>query len=162
MPVFWRESQVQIRFFTIPVSDGGGVAEAELNQFLRGRRVLDVRREFAADGSASLWCVCVTYLEGPEPGGAAASGQRSRVDWRTVLDEKTFAVFAKLRVCRKAVAQEEGVPAYAVFNDDQLVGMAKLEVLSIEAMKGVPGIGDGKVERYGKRFMDALSEAPAG
>ena len=108
---------MQIQFFTIPIHDDGAWAE-ELNRFLHSHRVLEVEREFVQAGGASCWCFCVRCLDGnPAFKGGA---ERKRVDYKEILDAPTFAKFAALRARRKQIAADEGIPAFAVFTDEQL------------------------------------------
>jgi hypothetical protein len=60
---------MQLKLFVVPIKNLGG-AEAEMNGFLRGHRVLAVKKEFVADGENSFWTFCVEYLDGT----AAATG----------------------------------------------------------------------------------------
>lgn len=141
---------MQIRTFTVPIDDDGRWNE-ELNRFLRSHRVLEVDDEFVQDGSRSCWCFCVRYLDGSI--GSAGAGKGPRIDYKEVLDESTFAKFAALRAKRKQIAEVEGIPAYAVFTDEQLAEMAKLEKLTPATMAKVKGVGAGKVERYAVRML---------
>ena len=45
---------MQLKVFVLPVKNLGA-AEAEMNAFLRGHRVLAVKKEFVADGENSFW-----------------------------------------------------------------------------------------------------------
>ena len=54
---------MQLKVFVLPVKNLGE-AEAEMNAFLRGHRVLAVKKEFVADGGNSFWSFCVEYLDG--------------------------------------------------------------------------------------------------
>ena len=150
---------MQFKTFMVPAGDPGEM-EQELNRFLRSHRVIEVAQQLVTDGGGPRWCFCVKYLEGTRSGGAVGA-RETRVDYKEVLDEKTFAVFAELRAIRKAVSQDEGIPAFAVFTDEQLAAMAKLERLDAETLKTVPGVGAGKVERYAPRFMAALQAGAA-
>ncbi len=51
---------MQYRFFWISAvyPDAG---EQQLNDFLRGHSILNVEREFVAEGANSGWSVCVSY-----------------------------------------------------------------------------------------------------
>ena len=149
---------MQCKFFHVPATDPG-LAETDLNSFLRNTRVLDVTTEFVSDGGNSSWYVCVRYLEsgGAKPGNAKARQKRERVDYKEVLDDATFAVFSKLRECRKAIAQDEGIPAFAVFTDEELAGIAKLENRTESSIQAVPGIGEKKAERFGGRMLAEYS-----
>lgn len=59
-----------MHFVSVPVVDGAE-AEAELNRFLAGHRVVSLDRQLVVDGARSLWAVCVSYVE--RPGSASAS-----------------------------------------------------------------------------------------
>jgi ATP-dependent DNA helicase RecQ len=74
----------------------------------------------------------------------------------TVLDEKGAALFDLLREERRAMAQEQGVPAYVVFHDATLREIATRRPESLEGLLEVPGIGTAKAERYGQRILAVL------
>lgn len=94
---------------------------------------------------------------------ASVQGGLPKVDYREVLDEAQFARFRKLREARKRIAEEDGVPVYAVFSNDQLAEMARCaELPTIASLKKIPGIGEKKVARYGERFVALLAEEEAG
>lgn len=146
---------MQIRLFTIPIGDAGSLQD-EMNRFLRGKRVLDVCEHFVEEGANSCWCFLVKYLEGDIKESSTAGVRRDRVDYKNLLDPVSFARFARLRVVRKKLAEEDGLPAFALFTDDQMAELAKIEPLTLEAMKQVRGIGAGKVERFGVRVLALL------
>lgn len=147
---------MQVKFFTIPVNDPAD-GEKELNAFLRGNRVLEVIHEFVADGANSRWCLLVQYLDGPVKYRGAASSQE-RIDYKNVLDETAFARFCALRKARKAVADAEGVPAFALFTDKQMAELAGFENLSLADMEKVKGLGPAKVEKYGPAILRLIKE----
>lgn len=62
-------------------------------------------------------------------------------------------LFARLRKLRKAIADEENIPPYVVFNDATLIEMAEQMPLSAGEMLGINGVGTRKLERFGKEFM---------
>jgi hypothetical protein len=51
---------MQLKLFMVPVKNATA-AEAEMNAFLRGHRVLAVKKELVADGENSFWTFCVEY-----------------------------------------------------------------------------------------------------
>ena len=71
-----------------------------------------------------------------------------------MLDEAAFERFTRLRAIRKQIAQDEAIPAYAVFTDEELAALAKVEELTLKEMKKVKGISARKVEKYGHHFVD--------
>ena len=77
---------------------------------------------------------------------------KTKVDYREVLDEATFKIFSKLREIRKKIATDEGLPAYAIFTDEELSNIAKLEEIAASKIQTIKGIGEKKVEKYAQRF----------
>lgn len=146
---------MQLRFFTIPVHDTEDPA-AELNRFLAAHRVLAIDRQLVPDGASSVWAICVAFDEG---GARPAAARRGKTDFKEVLSEPEFAVFARLRALRKEMAEREGVPAYALFTNDQLAEMVQKRALSAAALGEIPGVGEARVEKYGEAFLAVLRQA---
>jgi superfamily II DNA helicase RecQ len=83
------------------------------------------------------------------------------VDYREVLSAAEFQVYAHLRALRKTLADRDGVPAYALFTNDQLAAMVRQRVDSAAALGRIDGVGPARVEKYGATFLDALRAALA-
>ena len=128
---------MQIQIFNIPLTDTGE-ALSEMNRFMTGRKVLEVEQRFFQNEKGGGWSFCVRYL--PDVTQSGATGSRAKVDYKQVLTESQFAVFSRLREIRKALANEDGVPAYAVFTDEK-------------SLATLPGIGEKKIIRYGKSML---------
>src|SRR5271157_3702380 len=151
---------MQLRTFVLPVKNLGE-AEAEMNAFLRGRRVLAVKKEFVAEGENSFWTFCVEYLESAPGGlGTGGLGGRPKVDYKEVLKPEEFQVFSRLREWRKGVAEQEGVPVYAVLTNEQLAQIIQKRVSSKTALKEIEGVGDARVEKYGDAVLERLVFSP--
>jgi superfamily II DNA helicase RecQ len=145
------------KLITVPIRDPGE-AEEELNAFLRGHRVLSVSRRFVDAGVSSFWCFCIDYSE--KPGSSSVSGgHRARIDYKEVLKPEEFTVFAKLRDLRKELAQAESVPMYTIFTNEQLAKMVQNRAASQADLEKVPGIGEGRVAKYGSRILEVLTKA---
>ena len=132
----------------------------EVNTFLRAHRILSVDRHFVQDGANSVWAICVSYLDDANR-PLAVGAKRPKVDYREVLSEADFAVYAKLRNLRKELAEGEGVPAYALFTNEQLAEMVQRRVHSLTAMKEIEGVGDAKIEKYGAQLSCASKRRTA-
>ncbi|MBI4754199.1 MAG: HRDC domain-containing protein [Betaproteobacteria bacterium] len=76
-----------------------------------------------AGGAARLLPGPIAWIEGRAPVQGQPGGKRERIDYREVLNEQDFAVFADLRRLRKGLAEQDGVPAYALFTNEQLVAL---------------------------------------
>jgi superfamily II DNA helicase RecQ len=136
---------MQIKLFTIPVGDSGTALD-EMNRFLRNNKMLEVQSELISNENGAYWCFCVRYIE--KMSSPAGYDKSKKVDYKHILDEATFQKFSKLREIRKKVAADEGIPAFAVFTDEELAALAKLETITERTMLSVKGIGDKKVERF--------------
>jgi ATP-dependent DNA helicase RecQ len=84
-----------------------------------------------------------------------SSGARS-AEAIAELDAAARARFERLRVLRKRLADAEQVPAYIVFSDAVLRGMATMRPRNLVEMLLVPGVGPVKLERYGDAFLAEL------
>jgi ATP-dependent DNA helicase RecQ len=68
-------------------------------------------------------------------------------------------LLATLKSVRTSIAREEHVPPYIVFSDRTLAELAVRRPRSLTAFQDVRGVGPMKVQRYGPRFLDAISKA---
>ena len=67
-------------------------------------------------------------------------------------------LFEQLRALRRRLANEEGVPAFVVFGDATLRGMAAARPTQLQDMLRVSGVGPAKLERYGEEFVAVVRE----
>jgi len=140
---------MQIKIFTIPIM-GGEKLNEELNTFLRSRKILQVENQIVNNAQGAFWCFCVKYIDQQ---ATKSFTRKEKVDYREVLDETSFRRFVKMKEIRKRIAKEESIPAYAVFTNEELAALAKIEHLTPAAMEKVNGIGKKKVEKFGHYFL---------
>lgn len=145
---------MQVKLFTITLCEAEA-GEDELNRFIRGRQVLEIVHHFVPEGVNSRWCFLVKYLDGPVKNREAGNRQ-DRIDYRDVLDAASFTRFCSLRKARKAVAEKDGVPAFAIFTDKQMAELARLETITIDLMGKVEGIGAGKTKKFGLAILKLM------
>jgi ATP-dependent DNA helicase RecQ len=67
-----------------------------------------------------------------------------------------------LRAWRSEVARKRGVPAYVVLHDSTIDGIASLRPTTSGALRGIPGIGDKKLEHYGDELIALVKAGRAG
>jgi ATP-dependent DNA helicase RecQ len=70
--------------------------------------------------------------------------------------EAANPLFEELRAVRKRLADQAGVPAYIVFNDNTLAEMAARRPRDPEDLLEVPGVGPAKLQRYGEAFLEVI------
>lgn len=74
------------------------------------------------------------------------------------LTSAGYELFEKLRSLRLEIAREESMPPYIIFSDKTLIDMCVKIPQDKDQMLGVSGVGAAKFEKYGQRFLDAISE----
>jgi len=70
-------------------------------------------------------------------------------------------LFERLREWRAGVAREQGVPAYIVFGDATLRGIALTRPSSLEQLGTISGVGEKKLESYGEGVLGVVAEESA-
>ncbi len=103
---------------------------------LRGERTIEVRRHTAAAGRKAK------RAKAAAGASLAAAGER---------------LFERLREWRAQVAKEHGVPAYVVFHDATLRAIAQARPQSIDALRGISGVGERKLASYGKALLELIA-----
>jgi len=81
---------------------------------------------------------------------------RSRVEqdaWEGVDRD----LFERLRVLRRKLAEEQGVPPYVIFHDTALRDMARERPANSSAMGRIKGVGEYKLANYGPTFLKAIA-----
>jgi ATP-dependent DNA helicase RecQ len=67
-------------------------------------------------------------------------------------------LFERLRAVRKQLADERKVPAYIVFGDTTLRVMAREYPETLDAMEGIPGMGEKKRAEFGALFAAEIAD----
>ncbi len=83
--------------------------------------------------------------------------KKSKAD-ATSWDGVDRGLFEALRAERRRIAEERGVPAFVVFGDATLRDLARMRPSSLEAMRGVHGIGERKLGEWGEVFLAIVLE----
>jgi len=71
-----------------------------------------------------------------------------------VTDEK---LLKQLKNLRKAQANKLGVPPFVIFQDPSLEDMAMKYPINREELTNIHGVGEGKAKKYGKPFLDFIT-----
>ena len=59
---------------------------------------------------------------------------------------------------RRDIAQKKGLPTYVIFQDVSLDQMATMYPTTIDDLKNIQGVGEGKAKRYGKPFLELIKK----
>jgi ATP-dependent DNA helicase RecQ len=74
------------------------------------------------------------------------------------LDIDDLRLFESLRSLRKKMAEESGVPPYVIFGDAALVEMSRERPRNEIEFLGINGVGQVKLERHGRAFLEVITE----
>ena len=74
------------------------------------------------------------------------------------VDAATEALFEALRSWRQETAAGQGVPAYVVFHDKHLHGIARAKPTDLATLARCEGVGPTKLERYGDDVLRVVEE----
>jgi superfamily II DNA helicase RecQ len=140
---------MQFNVFFVPIKEPDE-AQKELNHFLRTKRILAVKQEFADTG----WTFCVEWLEG----ASQTSRKMPKVDYREVLSPEQFDLFSKLRDKRKQLASRDGVQVYTIMTNEQLAELVRKKINTIEGFKEISGVGESRLKKYGMEFIKVIEE----
>ncbi|WNN48458.1 ATP-dependent DNA helicase RecQ [Siccibacter colletis] len=118
-----------------------------------------VTQNIAAHSALQLTEAARPFLRGEAPLMLAVPrvvALKPRVAQKSYGGNYDRKLFARLRKLRKAIADEENIPPYVVFNDATLIEMAEQMPVSPGEMLGINGVGTRKLERFGREFMACI------
>jgi len=82
--------------------------------------------------------------------------QRKRSSKKSDVLPEHQQLWDALRDCRKRLADEFNVPPYIIFHDATLLEMLESRPMSSMELLTITGIGDSKLDRYGRDFIDVI------
>jgi ATP-dependent DNA helicase RecQ len=86
-----------------------------------------------------------------EPERQAKAAKKSAIAATVPLE--AAPLFEKLREWRAGVAREQSVPAYIIFGDATLRGIALTKPTTTEQLAQISGVGEKKLEAYGQAIL---------
>jgi ATP-dependent DNA helicase RecQ len=149
---------------------GGDLSEAEWRSVLRQLIALDLLAvDHDAYGTLQLTEHSRAVLIGArqvrlrrQSARAAAPAKGVRGGRQAVTVEMTATdkdLYDRLRAWRAATAKMHGLPAYIIFHDATLRELAEARPRTLDALRGVSGVGAKKLEAYGQKVLDEIARA---
>ena len=146
----WRDLLDQLLFEGLLREDHNdgrplvGLGETdEIKAVYRGERRVSVRKMPASESS--------------DTNGRSGRSRKRRNDG-PVVEAGDAALFEALRVWRRDRAAEQHVPPYVIFHDATLADIARKRPANSDALKGVSGVGQSKLQRYGAEVLKLVRE----
>ncbi|MCU1403803.1 MAG: ATP-dependent helicase [Glaciihabitans sp.] len=109
------------------------------------------------DASAEVLAGTRRVLLRREPEKTTSRAKKSAV--ASDLPAEASGLFEKLREWRAAAAREQSVPAYIIFGDATLRGIAISRPDSIAELGGISGVGEKKLDMYGEQLLEVVAAA---
>ena len=75
-----------------------------------------------------------------------------------VEDAFDTTLFSLLKDLRKIISKEENIPPFVIFQDPSLEDMCIQYPITIEEMTHISGVGAGKAQKYGRRFIELIKK----
>ena len=75
-----------------------------------------------------------------------------------VEDAFDTTLFSLLKDLRKNISKEENIPPFVIFQDPSLEDMCIQYPITIEEMTHISGVGAGKAQKYGRRFIELIKK----
>ena len=108
----------------------------------RGERQIEVRRAPLRADTA------------PRRRDRSGEGRNTALE---TMDADVRARFEALRAWRRDRASEQHVPPYVIFQDRTLLEIAHAEPGDLNSLGAISGVGQSKLDRYGKGVLEALA-----
>jgi ATP-dependent DNA helicase RecQ len=90
-----------------------------------------------------------------EPERAAKTAKKTAI--AATVPAEAAPLFEKLREWRSGVAREQAVPAYIIFGDATLRGIALSKPETVEQLSQISGVGEKKLEAYGAVLLEIVA-----
>lgn len=75
-----------------------------------------------------------------------------------VEDAFDSTLYSMLKDLRKTISKEENLPPFVIFQDPSLEDMCIQYPTTMEEMTHIAGVGAGKAQKYGRRFIDLIRD----
>lgn len=93
-------------------------------------------------------------LTRPEKFAAGETPQKKKTKKERLRDD----LFDRLRILRKQLADQQGIPAYQVFSDQTLQQMSEYRPDTVTELMAIDGMGQAKMHRYGDIFLKTIED----
>ena len=125
----------------------------------RARRCLSISFARSREGERRAKPKRSSFLDevAPAQRGRTAVVSESRAPKRVASTESSPLLDA-LKEWRRGVAAEAGLPAYVVFHDSTLAAIAASRPDSTSELRGIPGVGPLKMQRYGEALLAIVAK----
>lgn len=143
---------MEVRVFNIRMSNEHYLADQNrLNDFLKTVQVKKSSTQYI-DGKQNMWSL-VLYYEHLTPEKKSSKPKSEEI----VLANHEKQLADSLRQWRQTKAEDEGISSYMVLTNRTILALVKFKPVTEKELFEIHGIGEIKVERYGKEILGLLN-----
>lgn len=155
---------LKIKLFTMRFNPSlGEFDDTAITRFLADKDLIEARDHFYIHQGMPYVTLVLLYnslFDGGNKSEDKNSGKQSeRFNPREVLAEEDWSLYTSLKEWRNELAKAEGIPPYIIATNRQIAEIAKSRPDTLEKLKRIEGLGEGKIESYGRAILEFISEA---
>lgn len=128
--------------------DSGEFEDQEFNRFCREYNIVRIEKEFINIEGNIYYSFFIEYQD--------RRGKQNKPDLES-LNDKERAQYERLREWRNDIASSEGIPAYILMYNSQLIDIVKRQPSSIGDFSSIKGM-QAKAGKYGEAIIKILQE----
>lgn len=129
----------------------GGFLEADVEAY-GGLRLTEAARPILK-GEQAVW-----LRRDATPEKRSSKAERSARLKEAFAGANDDPVWLALKAKRMELAKEQGVPPYVIFHDATLMEIFNQKPQDLNTLGQISGVGQAKLERYGKAFLEVIAQ----
>ena len=129
----------------------GGFLEADVEAY-GGLRLTEAARPILK-GEQAVW-----LRRDATPEKRSSKAERSARLKEAFAGANDDPVWLALKAKRMELAKEQGVPPYVIFHDATLMEILNQKPQDLNTLGQISGVGQAKLERYGKAFLEVIAQ----
>ncbi|NUM35019.1 MAG: HRDC domain-containing protein, partial [Candidatus Brocadiae bacterium] len=140
--------------------------DEEFRAFMEYQSASLVSAKFFYANSQPAWTMLVEYSDAPSCKEVSSRHGPLPAEWTSLLPpvvdtikelvDDDVLLYNLLRQWRNNKAKECGYSPGILFTNEQLAKMAKLKPCSLQKLREIPGVGNGKEEKYGADLVGII------
>ena len=151
---------MKLKVFTLCFDPAvGGFDDTVLQDFLKERQVLNVHEHFFMHDQSPMWALLVSYRDEEQAGDGPRKKDKGK-NWRADLSQEERSLYDALRTWRNDRAGRDGRPPYILLTNKQMALIAQKRPKNLEALREIEGVGEAKVEAFGRDLVALIASRP--
>ena len=108
------------------------------------------------------WDATVRTLEKYTRRGSHGARRTMGIDYEARLNDEGVSLYGRLRELRSRIAAGKQLPPYFIFMNRSLYEMCCRQPATMDALRGIYGVGEKNSSEYGEAFLDEIRKFNGG